>query len=91
VCTQFKVIEELEGHVEQLQDLDKRLLDLRQRLATLGGQESTTTSSQNYNALLATLDLPKARRLVKARESAIKSVQTLIDKKASSQSGDSSV
>ncbi|KAF8515458.1 hypothetical protein JB92DRAFT_3082865 [Gautieria morchelliformis] len=81
-CTQ----DELEGYIERLQTLDQSLAERR---ATLAGDSSTpnTSKSQDYSTLLTTLDVAKARRLVKARESAIRSLEALLnDKRKDAQS-----
>ncbi|KIJ49361.1 hypothetical protein M422DRAFT_161382 [Sphaerobolus stellatus SS14] len=86
VCNQFKVLEELGGFVEQLKSLDAELANLRAELANIEGQHALASSASDYSSLLEAADLAKARRLVKAREGAIRSVQSLIDKKVALQS-----
>ena len=85
---QFKSIEDLESHVEHLRTLDQSLAEKRARLA--GNSSANSTSKpQDYSSLLTTLDVAKARRLVKARESAMRSLESLLSgKRMDSQSND---
>jgi hypothetical protein len=86
VCVRFKAIEELESCIERLQTLDQSLAEHR---AALAGDNNTpnTSKSQDYSTLLTTVDIAKARRLVNARESAIRSLEALLnDKRKDTQS-----
>lgn len=78
-CVRFKTIEELESLVARLQILDQSLAEKRAKLA--GDGNANSSKSQDYSSLLTTLDMAKARRLIKARESAIKSLESLLSGK----------
>ncbi|KAF8521275.1 ribosomal protein S5 domain 2-type protein [Hysterangium stoloniferum] len=80
VCAQYKTIEELEGYIQRLKTLDQTLVGIREKL---GPSNGTTPPSHDYSILLETSDIPKARRLIKARESSIRSVEALLKKKES--------
>ncbi|KAF8161275.1 ribosomal protein S5 domain 2-type protein [Crassisporium funariophilum] len=87
VCRDFKQSEELRECVTTLHTLDDLLGDLRAELATLTADSSDATpighstdrgiKKPDYK----NLDVSKAKRLVQARESSLKSVKALIAKK----------
>lgn len=91
VCRSFKRSEELRECISMLGTLDDVLIELRKELAqskddlskssTLNG-ESTLLKQANHD--YSTLDLTKAKRLVQARENAIKSVKSLLAKRMNS-------
>lgn len=76
VCMRFKAIEELQERVAHLQNLDQTLMDLRATLTR--GVTGTPNKSQDYSTLVKSSDLAKVHRLIKARESAIRSVETVL-------------
>lgn len=83
----FRVRDDIEESVITLKTLDDLLASLREELASLteardtsGSQQRPVKKKQDYADLLKTLDLPKAKRLVIARENAIKSVKTSLKK-----------
>jgi hypothetical protein len=80
VCVRFKAVEELEEYVERLQNLDQTLADLRTKLA--GDGAASPSKPQDYSTLTTSMDLAKARRLIKARESAIRSVEGILKEKS---------
>ncbi|GAW00548.1 ribosomal protein S5 domain 2-like protein [Lentinula edodes] len=73
VCRTFKSKQELEDCIAMLSTLDDILKQLRDELALLSDYTLWTES-----------DLPKAKRLVIAREKAIASVKNMIAKRRSS-------
>lgn len=79
-CVKFKFIEDIESHIQILHRLDETLADLRYRYKALQepGAEKMPYARGDYSSLLETVDLPRARRLVNARQGAIRSVQSLI-------------
>jgi hypothetical protein len=93
VCRKFKRKEELENCVSMLSTLDDILADLRVELANLPGPSTTSTSigvkdilprtpkKPDYSTFNADEDLPKAKRLVGAREKAIENAKVLIAKR----------
>jgi len=86
VCREFKRSEELRECLTTLQTLDDLLITLRTQLATLTTQSltaSTSTPERNSKKLdYKGLDVAKAKRLIQARESSLKSVKALIAKKS---------
>ncbi|KAI0062428.1 ribosomal protein S5 domain 2-like protein [Artomyces pyxidatus] len=93
VCRSFRVKDELEDTLTTLLTLDDILADLRATLEktkvssnAANSQLSTTESKiprrsvQDYSSIREKLDVAKAKRLVVARESAIKNVKVLISK-----------
>ena len=92
VCQTFKATEDVEAIIEELKELDDKLLMLRSKLAAISPADPSTDSVSSpvpvknklpdYNALLLTPapDLAKAKRLVNARQSAIRSVNAIIAK-----------
>ncbi|KAL0571945.1 hypothetical protein V5O48_010017 [Marasmius crinis-equi] len=92
VCHSFKRKEELDECILALNTLDDTLAELRRELTELTAQDkgdrdesqpfdktSRTRKHPNYSEMTET-DLPKAKRLVLARENAISSVKKLIAK-----------
>lgn len=79
-CVKFKLIEDIESHIQILHRLDETLADLRHRYKVLQdpGAERISHARGDYSSLLETVDLPRARRLVNARQGAIRSMQSLI-------------
>ena len=93
VCRTFRLKDEMSDLIATLTSLDDILASLRADLAKLtaspsDGSEPATVSAptarkpMNYEALKESLDITKAKRLVTARENAIKSVKTALKKKA---------
>jgi uncharacterized phage infection (PIP) family protein YhgE len=85
VCRSFKKSEELKEAVTMLNTLDDILAQLRSELAQLSsGVEGAPTETQSkkpeYPAWTPE-DLPKAKRLVTARERAIATVKKMIAKR----------
>ncbi|KAG8221283.1 ribosomal protein S5 domain 2-type protein [Butyriboletus roseoflavus] len=90
VCRRFKRVEEMEECIQSLKTLDDLLATLRAQLATTLEQARTTDPSSchsraknkvpDYRTMQEDLDLTKARRLIHARECAIKNTKTLIEK-----------
>jgi hypothetical protein len=91
VCRVFKRKEEFEDCLSSLSTLDDILADLRAELASLPAPSTTTSPSTDtkdasprppkkpdYTLLKPDEDLAKAKRLLAARENAIKSVKALI-------------
>lgn len=89
VCKKFKQNEELKDYITTLETLDDLLAEHRQRLAALTAEKSdlpslSTADSSSTPSLTReskkmdynTLDVPKAKRLIEARERSIKSVKT---------------
>lgn len=77
----FREIEEIEGCIEELQELDEELLQLRALLPRNDGTENSgsPTKPRDYRAmLLETRDVEKAKRLVRARQNSVKSMQSII-------------
>lgn len=100
VCALFKKREELDDCIASLRTLDDILATLREEFASLSVPSNTSDSSEPPSKPLASssrkpqapiydswtdADLPKARRLVTARENAIASVKALIAKHRKSQ------
>lgn len=90
VCRAFKREEEFRECISSLFTLDDILADLRAELATLSSKPGETAGEEtppslkkkpaDYSTLSAEKDLPKAKRLVGAREKAIKNIKGLIAK-----------
>jgi len=76
VCKRFKLQEDLKDCRTMLSSLDDILADLRSEFTALTGKPSTH-KTMDYDPID---DLPKLRKLVIAREAAIKSMKTLIGK-----------
>jgi hypothetical protein len=96
VCRSFKIKDELDDCITSLQSLDAILVTLRAELAELSDVAETDSSrtpikadsaaqrkikAPDYSDLLISLDVKKARRLVVARENAIKSVKVMLARK----------
>ncbi|KAF9804052.1 hypothetical protein IEO21_09481 [Rhodonia placenta] len=92
VCRKFRLKDEMAGLIATLSTLDATLDTLRSELAQLTTEstpsESRTptkaSSSQkkpDYSELHESLDISKAKRLVKARENATKVVRNALQKK----------
>ncbi|KAJ3557456.1 hypothetical protein NM688_g1464 [Phlebia brevispora] len=83
VCHAFRIGDELEEQVATLRTLDDLLSMLRDELAELTGAKQKAAGGakkHDYQALLDTQDLAKAKRLVTARENSIRSVKTSLSK-----------
>ncbi|KAI0691097.1 ribosomal protein S5 domain 2-type protein [Cytidiella melzeri] len=86
VCHAFKVKDELEECVTTLLSLDDILDALRSELAELNEAQLTGTEKgpakkkPDYKDLMDAQDIARAKRLVTAREKAIKSVKSSIQK-----------
>lgn len=82
VCRKFKLKEDVADCVSMLCSLDDILSTLRSEYASLAltEQPTATKKAPNYAALAEDLELAKLKRLVVARESAIKSVKQLLKK-----------
>ncbi|ESK97310.1 hypothetical protein Moror_17741 [Moniliophthora roreri MCA 2997] len=89
VCRPFKKKEELDDCVLALKTLDDTLAELRRELADLTAESSdkpsehsvrTSTKTPDYSTFTDS-DLPKAKRLVLARERAVTSVKNMIAKR----------
>lgn len=76
VCKQFKLQEDLKDCRTMVSSLDDILSDLRSEFTTLTGKPSTH-KAMDYDSIN---DLAKLRKLVIAREAAIRSIKTLITK-----------
>jgi hypothetical protein len=76
VCKHFKLQEDLKDCRTMLSSLDDILADLRSEFTALTGKPSTHRT-MDYDSID---DLSKLRKLVIAREAAIKSIKTLIGK-----------
>ncbi|KAF7321525.1 Ribosomal protein S5 domain 2-like protein [Mycena kentingensis (nom. inval.)] len=82
VCRQFKHKEDAKEALATLQTLDDVLSQLRGELASMlppSKTPSATTKPPDYTAWIES-DLPRAHRLIGARESAIRTVKALIAK-----------
>ncbi|KAG6841372.1 hypothetical protein C0991_011712 [Blastosporella zonata] len=80
VCQEFKRSEELRECISDLTNLDAVLAALRTEYTEACG-DKTVTSGSSTPKDYPNLDLEKAKRLVKARENAIKSVKLLLAKR----------
>ena len=85
VCREFKRSEELRECLTTLHTLDDLLTTLRAQLASLNAQSLPTAASipdrNSKKPDYKDLDVAKAKRLIQARESSLKSVKALIAKK----------
>lgn len=82
-CHGFRVRDEVEDQVATLRSLDDILATLRTELAalrSLSEEAKANTKKPDYDALLASSDVNKVKRLVAAREKAIQSVKISIKK-----------
>jgi len=84
VCKHFKLQEDLKDCRTMLSSLDDILAELRREFTTLTGKPSTH-KSMDYDSIG---DLSKLRKLVVAREAAIKSIKALIGKAKEQGTGD---
>ncbi|TFK44889.1 hypothetical protein BDQ12DRAFT_673760 [Crucibulum laeve] len=84
VCKEFKRSEEIRECIVTLETLDDLLAELRSELAQASQPSSSTSASgaKRSEVDYSALDLCKARRLVRARENAIKNVKALLAKSA---------
>ena len=84
VCLRFKSKEEMEECIATLTTLDDILSTLRVDYASLTtADEDVAVSSKrkpDYSSLTTSTDLSKVKRLIVARENAIKRVKQLIQK-----------
>lgn len=83
VCQAFKRSEELRENIATLQTLDVLLDQLRSDLSQLTHPDSSTPpdlQSTRKQPNYTDLDVPKTKRLIRARENAVKSVKSLISK-----------
>ncbi|CCM03926.1 uncharacterized protein FIBRA_06078 [Fibroporia radiculosa] len=95
VCRTFRLKDDITAALSTLTSLDDILASLRADLAALddssnaigGIGQSQPKKSQDYTALEESLDVAKARRLIKARENAIKSVKAALRKGQEKQKG----
>ncbi|KAL5478468.1 hypothetical protein ACEPAI_2652 [Sanghuangporus weigelae] len=94
VCRRFKLIEEVEGIIEELKEVDEQLAQLRSELAEIQNQgapdpaelgsvsspASTHREPPDYRAILLSPspDLERAKRLITARQRAIRSVKEIL-------------
>lgn len=76
VCKYFKVQDDMKDCRTMLSSLDVILADLRSEFTTLTTRPSTH-KTMDYDSIN---DLAKLRKLIIAREAAIKSIRTLIGK-----------
>ncbi|KAJ7647660.1 ribosomal protein S5 domain 2-type protein [Roridomyces roridus] len=77
VCREFKRKEEVKETLSTLHTLDDTLAQLRRELAASTHQAYTEAKVPDYSAWIDS-DLPKAKRLIRAREGAITSVKNLL-------------
>ncbi|KAL5497839.1 hypothetical protein ACEPAH_2770 [Sanghuangporus vaninii] len=103
VCRTFKLIEEVESIIEKLEALDEQLTQLRSELAEIQSQSasesvelgsvnspvSTHRDPPDYRAMLLSPspDLERAKRLITARQRAIRSVKGILVKAKGNSSG----
>lgn len=86
VCRAFRLKDDIEDGVATLVSLDDILGSLRSELAemtkvqTTGSEKTSKQKKQDYKDLLDSRDLARAKRLVTARENAIMSVKSSIQK-----------
>ncbi|EIM80595.1 ribosomal protein S5 domain 2-like protein [Stereum hirsutum FP-91666 SS1] len=99
VCNQVIVKDEIDDSIATLTNLDSTLAALRIELDALrqrppspppsalpaAPDDLSTSNAHDYSTLLKDLDVKKARRLITARENAIKSVKTLVMKEKEKQ------
>ncbi|KAK2463136.1 hypothetical protein APHAL10511_004791 [Amanita phalloides] len=79
VCREFKKLEELQDCIATLTSLDDLLAELRSQLEQ-GSSSSAQTDKDNKKRDYSILDVPKAKRLIAARENSIKSCKSLLAK-----------
>lgn len=91
VCASVRRIEQVEELISQIETLDKVLTDARQDLKRISQLDTSIgTSSKSiqrtkelYVLIKTELDVDRAKKLVKARESAVNAVKLMISKKRS--------
>ncbi|KAG6902378.1 hypothetical protein C0995_000940 [Termitomyces sp. Mi166 len=81
VCQEFKRSEELRECISELTNLDAVLAGLRAEYSVSSAADKSVTTGSTTPKDYANLDLDKGRRLIKARENAIKSVKLLLAKR----------
>lgn len=79
-CRAFRLRDEIEEDIATLRSLDDILATLRSELSSLRSQAEAVVKKPDYDALLKSSDISKIKRLVAAREKAIQSVKTSIQK-----------
>ena len=95
VCRSFKMTEEVEEHITNLETLDKELKAAREELAALNPVKDddgvgadpvaiNRTIGHVYTTLLDPPDPTRAKRLVNARTSALRNVQALLARRKES-------
>lgn len=81
VCREFKKLEELQDSITALTSLDDLLAGLRSQIKKgTNPLAPTDKDSECKKPDYSSLDLPKARRLITAREKSIKSCKSLLAK-----------
>lgn len=80
VCRAFKIHEDLEDCLVSLASLDDILASLRAELKANSAPSAKKEKRPDYESIRKEKDLAKVKRLVRARENAIKSVKRLIAK-----------
>lgn len=90
MCQEFKKLEGLRECISTLSTLDIILAELRSEYNTLTGSDIGETSKESAPTSkdYSTLDLVKGKRLVKARENAIRNVKLLLVKRREDKSTD---
>ncbi|KAK0460944.1 uncharacterized protein EV420DRAFT_167527 [Desarmillaria tabescens] len=81
VCRTFQQKEELDECISTLSSLDDTLAQLRAELDSLSPDSDASKVKAPVYPVWTVSDLAKAKRLVKARENAIKSVTTFIEQR----------
>jgi hypothetical protein len=82
VCTKLKNKELVQGYVQQLKELDEEVCNLRERLASrqeAGANSRSPSKPTNYEQLVESLDVDKAKRLVAARSKAAAALRRIQD------------
>jgi len=88
VCTKFKDKELVEDYVQQLKSLDEEVISLRKQLASESGTSEASKSpskATNYDQLLESLDVDKAKRLVTARGKAVATLRKIQDQQSATE------
>ena len=81
VCRAFKIHEDLEECLGSLASLDDILASLRAELNPESSPSGKKEKKQDYESIRKAMDLTKAKRLVGARENAVRAVKRLIAKR----------